>query len=250
MAAEQDSFSDDGSKPTAIRWNSALERLIAGEGEKCLCFQWLHTRSETLYSYWNNYLSLPSIALSTLIGSLSVGASSVFPGKSDAQIYIGFTTIVCAMLQAINSFFAFPKKAESHRNAHVAYGKLYRFISVEMALPRRERMEARLMLKSVREQIDRLTETAPAIPASIIKLFKREFSSSLQVTKPEITNGLHSIVVYSGDNANTTVVSQEQVGFPNYGKETEKIKLGTEKSGETPVTVGRRNSTCNETSIN
>jgi len=61
---------------------------------------------------------------------------------------------------------------------------------------------ARDMLKIVRDQCDRLQETSPQIPDQIISEFKKKFGDSTpDLKKPEITNGLDPIFVYSVDSA-------------------------------------------------
>jgi hypothetical protein len=63
-------------------------------------------------------------------------------------------------------------------------------------------MAARDMLKVVRDQCDRLNETSPQIPDSVITEFKKKFSNTTpDLKKPEITNGLDPIFVYSIDAA-------------------------------------------------
>ena len=58
-------------------------------------------------------------------------------------------------------------------------------------------MAAHDMLKVVREQLDRLQETSPQVPDTIIMSFKKMFGSTTpDLSKPEITNGLDPIEVY------------------------------------------------------
>ena len=77
------------------------------------------------------------------------------------------------------------------------YSKIHRFIVIELSLPRDERIAAQDMLKVVREQLDRLQETSPQIPDSVINKFKKMFGSTTpDLSKPEITNGLDPIEVY------------------------------------------------------
>ena len=85
---------------------------------------------------------------------------------------------------------------------------------IEMALPRDERINPNDMLKMIRDQMDRLHETAPQIPDSIIEDFRDRFADNTpEVSKPEITNGLDPIEVYSDDfvQAEKAVISKEVV---------------------------------------
>jgi hypothetical protein len=190
----------DGSGGQEITWNTQLEQIISDEGERSLCYQWLHAKSEKWYSKLSTYLTLPVIILSTLAGSASIGSQTLFGDTGAASIAIGCISLSVATLNTVGSYFGWTKRCESHRIASITYGKVYRFILIELALPRRQRMSAKDMLKVVRDQCDRLQETSPQIPDIIINEFKQKFSGTTpEVKKPNITNGLDPIIVHSPD---------------------------------------------------
>ena len=183
-----------------ISWNSQLEKVIAEEGERSLCYSWLHDRAEKQYSSFSTYITLPSIVLATFSGSASIGIGQFILDPKVANTIIGSLTLSVAILTTISSYFAWSKRSESHRIAGISYKKLYRFILIELALARSERMGAKDMLKVVRDDAQRLAEISPQIPDQIIADFKRRFyDSTPEVTKPEITNGLNPIYVYPSD---------------------------------------------------
>lgn len=185
---------------TQVSWNSQLERILSDEGERCLCFSWLHDRAEKKFTSLHTYITIPSIILATLSGSASIGTTALINNSTIANLVIGTTTLTVGLLGTISSFFAWAKRSESHRIAAITYKKVYKFVLIELALPRSERMCAKDMLKVVREKTQRLEETCPQVPDSIINLFKKKFATTTpEVTKPEITNGLHPIYVYPGD---------------------------------------------------
>jgi len=181
-------------------WNSQLEKILSDEGERALCYSWLHDRSEKLYSRLSTTITLPSIVMATLSGSASIGIPALVRDTGVANIVIGLITLSVAILTTVNSYFAWAKRSESHRIADITYKKIYKFILIELALPRSERMAAKDMLKIVRDECGRLEETSPQIPDTIIQDFKSKFSTTTpDVMKPEITNGLHPIYVYPGN---------------------------------------------------
>lgn len=180
-----------------IRWNSQIERIISEQGERALCYSWLHTNSEKMYSSYYNYIALPTIVLSTIAGTASIGSQTLFHDVTASSIGIGAISLAVGVLNTISTHFGWAKRSEAHRQTAVSYSKIHRFILVELSLPRAERMEAADMLKITREQIDRLEETSPQVPESIIKKFKKTFGDTTpQLSKPEITNGLDPIQVY------------------------------------------------------
>jgi hypothetical protein len=181
-----------------VSWHSQLERVISDEGERCLCFSWLHGKSQKLFSKLNTMITLPVIVMSTIAGSASIGSQSLFTDSTIAGLSIGLVSLSVGVLNTVSSYFGWAKRSEAHRIAGITYEKVYRFILIELAMPRSERMAARDMLKVVRDQCDRLQETSPQIPDQIIAEFKHKFGESTpDVKKPEITNGLDPIFIYS-----------------------------------------------------
>jgi len=215
----------------SVTWNSQIEQILSEEGERSLCYSWLHSKSENFYSKLNTYLSLPVIMLSTIAGAGSIGTQSLFNGSSTANIIIGCISLSVATLNTIGSYFSWAKRSESHRIAATTYKKVYRFILIELALPRHERIVAKDMLKIVREQCDRLQETSPQIPDGVILEFKARFSSTTpDVAKPEITNGLHAIVIYSPDRISPRISTFDHT--PDTLQKSSLVRLQTESASD------------------
>jgi len=183
-----------------VSWHSQLEHVISDEGERCLCFSWLHSKSQKMFSKLNTMISIPVIVMSTIAGSASIGSANLFSNSTVAGVSIGAVSLMVGVLNTVSSYFGWAKRSEAHRIAAVTYEKVYRFILIELAMPREERMAAKDMLKVVRDQCDRLQETSPQIPDQVIWEFKKRFGDSTpDVKKPEITNGIDPIFIYSAD---------------------------------------------------
>jgi hypothetical protein len=180
-----------------LSYNSQLEDLLASEGENALSFQWLHDRAEKRYSHLDTVITLPVIVFSTLAGTASIGSKSLFGDSDFASVGIGLVSILVGILNTVSSFFGWAKRAEGHRIASITYAKLHRFVSVELSLPRDQRLAAKDFLKQVREETDRLMETCPAIPQVVIVAFQTRFKAIPQdISVPEICNGLHKVDVH------------------------------------------------------
>lgn len=178
-----------------VSWNSQLEELLKQEGERALSLFWLHTRAEQRYSHMNHFVALPVIFLSAINGAGSIGSETLFGGAVYAPLLVGFISISVGLLNAVGTYFAWLRRAEGHKIASLSYQKLYKFLSVELSLPRRERMTAKDLLKVVRETTDRLAEISPSVPPSVIWKYQQEFAEH-KSAKPEVANGLHVIEVF------------------------------------------------------
>jgi hypothetical protein len=178
-----------------VEWNPQLEKILAQEAERCLCYSVLHRLCEQRYSKLNNYIALPCIVLSTLAGTASVGSTSLFGSSPAAPMAIGAVSISVGILNTLGSYFGWARRAEGHKASYVQYGKLHRFLMIELSLPPQQRMTASDLLKTMRDQIDRLYETSPAVPPEVVAVFKAEHHND-DISRPEIANGLDPIHVY------------------------------------------------------
>jgi hypothetical protein len=181
-----------------IHWTEALEVLVASEGEKCRGLAWINQRAEVYYAHRANAIAIPVIILSTLAGTASVGSSSLFGGETQiSSVVIGLVSIGVGILNTISSYFSWARKAESHRIAYLQYSKLFSIIRVEMSLPRSERQEADRLLQQIRDGMERLAETTPSPPPSILEDFNRHFKDEdKSISRPTETNGLQKIAIF------------------------------------------------------
>jgi len=188
-----------------ITWNRELERLLAEEGEKALGSSWIHNKCEAYYANRNQYIAIPCIILSTLSGAGSIGSQTMFSDAKASSIAIGGISIFVGILQTLGSFWGFAKLQESHRNADISWAKLHRFISVEMTLPRNERIQAKDMLKICRENIERLSEISPQAPPHIVEEFQKKMMVDKyeHIAVPDLANGLKRIIINSPENPST-----------------------------------------------
>jgi hypothetical protein len=182
-----------------IHWNSRLEEYFSQTAEKSHCFSWLHKRAEEVFSRKSVFVDLPCIILSVLNGAISVGSSSLFGDAQYASVGIGAVALCCGILNSVGSYFGWSRRAEAHKQSCLQYAKLYRFLNIEMSLPRHERMSPSDLLKYTRQEYDRYAETSPLIPPTVIELFRTKFADNpayKDITFPEETNGLSPVVPY------------------------------------------------------
>ena len=179
-------------------WTSDLEDFLKALGEKSLCLSILHKYSEQHFSYKSTMIDLPVIVLSTLCGSLTLSAKNMFGEEmeNDALKIVGGLSLFTSILATIQSYFAYNRCAENHRISQISYSQLYRFLKVQLGLPRKQRMAPSNLLKVTMSSFERLTETSNLIPVSISVKFKKEYKKEKTVSRPSEVNGLESIKVH------------------------------------------------------
>jgi hypothetical protein len=218
-----------------IRWDDELENLIKDECEVCYSYYLLHNLSYLRYSKLNNYINVPSMIIGTFTGATSMGSQSLFGGSSLASVFIGVIIILLNSLQAINTYFKFSQLSEAHKIASISFQKISRYLEIELTLPRRERSIPKVIMKILKNEIDRLMETSPIIQPYIIKQYNKLYGNE-KAKKPAIVNGLKIVVI--NDNKLTL------------DSKADKITFKTKNNDHIPLNINSTPITTNSTPIN
>jgi hypothetical protein len=192
-------MTESAEKPKAIHWTEMLEEYFASTGEKAHCLSWCHKKAEAMYSNRKTLIDLPVIVISGVTGFLSAGSTSLFSDPTTSSVALGVASLFVSILNTAGSYYGWAKRSEGHRISAIHYARLYRFISVELSLPRDERMAPNDFLKYVKDQYDRLQEISPLLPPEVIFEFQTKFANEKDISKPEEANGLEKITVYRND---------------------------------------------------
>ena len=197
-----------------INWTRNLENYLKEIGEHSLCLSMLHKKCESKFSSKALCIDLPVIILSTLCGSLTLSAKSLFSSyEENALKIVGGLSLFSGVLGTIQAYFSYSRRAEAHRNSYLEYSKLYRFIKVELGLPRLSRIRPKKLLAMINEQFERRQELSPIVPKDIINNFKKIYKKSTIERPPEI-NGLEEIKIYAkseSDEGDIELPSMENV---------------------------------------
>jgi hypothetical protein len=177
-------------------WTPDHETILVEWADKAMCYRWLHTRANAMYSALNAWYTVPVIIISTLTGTANFAQDRVPANYQGFFVMIvGAFNILAGIISTIQQFLKITQLNESHRVSSIAWDKFYRNIKIELAKHPNERMHAVQMIKMSKEEYDRLMETSPNIPAEIIAMFKTSFQNSENyedIIKPEICDVLVS----------------------------------------------------------
>ena len=190
-------------------WTLEHERILVEWADKAMCYRWLHSRSNIMYSSLNTWYTIPVIIISTVTGTANFAQERVpLSYQNYFVMIIGAFNILAGIITTIQQFLKITQLNEAHRVASIAWDKFYRNIKIELAKHPDERMNVTQMIKISKEEYDRLMETSPVIPDKIIKKFKMEFKDEGQdidddkpkimpkIIKPEICDSLISTDIY------------------------------------------------------
>ena len=186
-----------------IHYSSSLELVLKKSAEHFLCLSKAHDSAQRWTASFNTYLTIPTIVLSGLAGLGSVGSQNFLPFPR-ADILIGMVSFTCATLQTVSSYFAFSSRSANHKNASIQYAKLHQLLSLELSLPRAERMDPEKLLDLIKDETARLLDTAPQLPKAVLEEFRKEYGSVVDVSIPYILNGLEPVRIVTEEQQPTT----------------------------------------------
>jgi len=182
-------------------WCQKQESLLRRWAEKTAGYRWLHNHARLHFKKQHDYLSYPSIVISSITG---VGGFAVLnPSGNDnvddstktkimiVQYMFAFLNVLGGILTSISKFSQSQRLSESHSNMCILYSKFYRNIDMELSLDVQHRANVVEFVQKAREEYDRLLDEAPDIPALSIKAFNEEFPD--RDNKPDVCNGLNII---------------------------------------------------------
>lgn len=191
----EENFSEKGDvleleQTTEIEWTPEHETILIEWADKAMCYRWLHSKSNALYSSLNAWYTIPVIVISTLTGTANFAQERVPLAYQNYYVMVvGGFNILAGIITTIQQFLKITQLNEAHRVSSIAWDKFYRNIKIELAKHPSERIDVRQMVKMSKEEFDRLMETSPNIPEKIVAQFKSNFNahnSFDKIVKPEI----------------------------------------------------------------
>jgi hypothetical protein len=181
-------------KRVTISWTTEHENIMIEWADKAMCYRWLHSKSNAMFSRLNTWYTIPVIVLSTLTGTANFAQNRVPVNYQGLFVMlVGSLNILAGIITTIQQFLKITQLNEAHRVSSISWDKFYRNIKIELAKHPNERIDVKHMIKMSKEEYDRLMETSPPIPEKIIGLFVIKFNSSDEfkgIIKPEICDNL------------------------------------------------------------
>ncbi len=195
---EEKPFSESQQTPP-MKWSPEHEDILIEWADKAMCYRWLHSKCNQKYSGLNAWYTIPVIVMSTVTGTANFAQQQLpIEYQTYASMLIGAINIFAGILSTIQQYLKISQLNEGHRVAALSWDKFYRNIKVELAKNPLERIDVALMLKSCKEEYDRLMEISPMVDIDIIHKFNDRFKAS-DIKKPEICDILVSTIEMKKD---------------------------------------------------
>jgi hypothetical protein len=205
--SSEDTYAGNTNTTTkSVEWSIENEEILVEWCDIAQCYKWLNTRAHNRFSFLHAWFTIPTIILSTITGTASFGQTAL---PEDMQKYspiiIGTVNIFIGILTTIQQYLKISELNESHRVMAIAWDKFARNIKIEISKAPTERMDAGHFIKHTRQEFDRLMETSPMVPLSVINQFNatfigkegsKQWKKFRKIKKPDICDTLTSSNTY------------------------------------------------------
>ena len=158
-------------------WTTHHEKILIDWADKATCYKWLHEKSQREFARKSRWFTIPVIIMSTITGTANFAQDRIPPEYLQiGTMVIGSINLVAGLITTIQQFLKINELNESHRVSAISWGKFHRNLQIELAKQPSERTHPIHLIKTAKEEYDRLIETSHNIPNHIIRLFIQTFS--------------------------------------------------------------------------
>ena len=184
-------------KINAASWNNNMENLMKTWGEKAAGLRFMHDNAAGGWKKFSNTLTLWSIGITTVASGASLIAASVEDEQAkNIVLYItGGIGIISSLVQSLKKFYNAEEKSADHNAVARQFGSFYRYITLQMALTREDRLPSDQLSEYALKEYERLQQEAPTLGSAQIQLFRKTFNNSEQAV-PDICEKKFNIKVY------------------------------------------------------
>jgi hypothetical protein len=175
----------------AQTWNKEEEQILQSWAEKASGWAWLHDKSHRYYRKQSDFLTYPSIILTTISSGLG------FTGMKQfwyITYVVAFMNIIATVFMSFQKFLRSTENSELHSRFFSIFSSYTRKIALELTLNPEDRKDCIDFCKMCKDEYDKAVAESPPIPDKVIIMFKKEFHS--EKNKPEVANGLFHFTNY------------------------------------------------------
>jgi hypothetical protein len=156
--------------------NSDSDVLIKDWFRRVRESQRVHYECGVRYSRLNYWLGIPTIILTTLVGT-AVFASWEQADGGQYRVLLGLVSIAAGVLASLQTFLGFSHRADRHRATGAGYGAVRRSLELLKTFPPADVTDLQRQVENIKASMDKLAETGPEVPTRIKAKIDRELKS-------------------------------------------------------------------------
>ena len=161
--------------------DAEVDKLITGWFERARDNQLTHDECGTRLSRWHYRLGIPIIVLTTAVAAAIFYSLGRLELSDPIKMGIGIASGAAAVLACLQTFLGLSQRADQHKIACARYDALRRSLEILKTFSPSDPIELRRAITEVQRQLDRLSETSPAVPAR----WKKKIENELEIRSRE-----------------------------------------------------------------
>ena len=199
-------------KINAGSWSNHMESLMKGWGEKAAGLRFMHNAAAGSWKSFGNKLTLVSILITTVASTASLIASSVddVEAKNVVLYVTGGIGVVSSLVQSLKKFYNAEEKSAEHAAIAKQFGSFYRYMTLQMALSRGDRLPSDQLSEFALKEYERMQQDAPPLGGAQVSLFKKVFKDANQAV-PDVCEDEFNIKIFRDSPENTVENNKETV---------------------------------------
>lgn len=159
-------------------WNEKIEENTLKLGSKSGVYRIMHDDASSYFAYIDRAISITTIILITLTGTISFSIASIEEGVV-YKIVTGCVLYVVAVLTGIKDFFNLTKMSEQHKLYSIRFSALYHNIQRQLSLEKKERQNGKDYIGWINSEFDSLLFSNPDIPDKIKEKASKKYGEIL-----------------------------------------------------------------------
>jgi hypothetical protein len=173
-------------------WTFENENLLRDIAIECEILYLTHSTCYLKYNKFGNYFSIPSIIISSIVGSLSFNQS--FSSNETNQLILGGLNLFVASLGSIYKILQYQSLETEHFYLSKMWQLMYENIRIELAKAQSERRDYLEFIKEIETNRMQLLEKNTIIPKDIIQKYKKKYKDKIDL--PISLHHLSPIKIY------------------------------------------------------
>ena len=162
-------------------WNDHMEDLLKSWGEKAAGLRFIHSKSSADWNKLSNKLTFWGILISTITSASVLSSTSVDQETITPLLFVvGGVGMVGSFIQSLKKFYNAEEKAAEHAAVSKQFGSFYRYLSLQLSIPRSDRLPSDELASWALKEFERLQQDAPTLSDDSVNFFKNRFDRKIQ----------------------------------------------------------------------
>ena len=162
-------------------WNDHMEDLLKSWGEKAAGLRFIHSKSSNDWNKLSNKLTFWGILISTVTSASVLSSTSVDQETITPLLFVvGGVGMVGSFIQSLKKFYNAEEKAAEHAAVSKQFGSFYRYLSLQLSIPRSDRLQSDELASWALKEFERLQQDAPTLSDDSVNFFKNRFDRKIQ----------------------------------------------------------------------